>query len=256
MITEKELKEIFNNQRKIAIDVFYNLLKNTNENQISAIDKYRKDYQITKSGDEIVWHHFLKENDWILGLNVDIKYISEFLDETDIGIKNTEGSGSPRNDMLGISNYTTLIELKTAKTEIFKRNPIKDNNQQKSNSRANTWAFTPNFIEGVSQCLGQKSALEHSYIHSDKVFKKQDGTRIDKEEIRTADPKTILIIGNRKEEFNHKTRKDDDIIKSETFERFRRNNRNVEIITFDELYERAYHIVFSKKINEDWYENK
>jgi hypothetical protein len=67
-------------------------------------------------------------------------------------------------------------------------------------------------------------------------------------------PTVIFIIGNRKAEFPH-DRKDEHHVKSETLERFRRNNRNIDIITFEELFERAYHIVFSEKINLDWYEN-
>ena len=36
-----------------------------------------------------------------------------------------------------------------------------------------------------------------------------------------------------------------------------RNSRNIDIITFDELFERAYHIVFEKKIdkNKNWWGN-
>ena len=45
----------------------------------------------------------------------------------------------------------------------------------------------------------------------------------------------------------------DNLIKSETFELFRRNNRNVDIITYDELFERAYHMVCLEKIPEGWY---
>ena len=157
---------------------------------------------------------------------------------------------------MGLSNYTTLIELKTANTDIFKLRPLKekDNKQTKnSHERANTWAFTPAFIEGISQCLGQKSALTDSY-HSKKNFIKNNGKRVDTEIQRTLDPKTIFIIGNREKEFTHSTREDDNFIKSETFERYRRNSRNIDIITYDELFERAYHIVFPKKIKENWYD--
>jgi len=50
-----------------------------------------------------------------------------------------------------------------------------------------------------------------------------------------------LIIGN----WNEITGCNDKekLIKEKTFELFRRDSRNVEIITFDELYERANHIV-------------
>ena len=44
------------------------------------------------------------------------------------------------------------------------------------------------------------------------------------------------------------------ITKTKTLERFRRNSRNVDVLTYDELFERAYNIVYSKKLNIDWYQ--
>lgn len=55
---------------------------------------------------------FLKREQLILGLNADIRFIPEFIDETKVGVEDSRGKGSPRVDMLGISNYTTLVELK------------------------------------------------------------------------------------------------------------------------------------------------
>lgn len=57
---------------------------------------------------------------------------------------------------------------------------------------------------------------------------------------KTIDPKTILIIGNTSQ-FKGTDR--ESVIKAKTFELFRRNSRNIEIITFDELYEKASFIV-------------
>ena len=56
-----------------------------------------------------------------------------------------------------------------------------------------------------------------------------------KEQIFTVQPKGILVIGH--------TDQLDKISKRNTFELFRRNVVNPEIITFDELYERAKFIV-------------
>ncbi len=55
------------------------------------------------------------------------------------------------------------------------------------------------------------------------------------------DSKTILIIGSWKEieSSNAQEKK----IKEKTLELFRQNSKNVEIITFDELYDRAKFIV-------------
>lgn len=70
----------------------------------------------------------------------------------------------------------------------------------------------------------------------------RDGSRRDAarddlegEDIYTYDPKGILVMGLTRQLDNRK--------KIQTFEAYRRNLHNPEIITFDELYERAKFIV-------------
>jgi len=239
-LTSTDIKSLLFESRKKDIKVFYFLLKNLK----NCHENYREKFHLSQ-GEESIWHHFLKKNEWILGLNVDIKFIRDFYDEQKIGNENSLGSQSPKTDLLGISDFTTLIELKCSNTEIFKRT--------KSKGRANTWDFTSDFIEGISQCLGQKTELEKMFDQKNFV---KDGKRLDKTGIETIDPKTLLIIGNRKKEFPLHDRIDDNFTKSNTFERFRRSNRNVEVVTFDELFERAYHIVFTEKLPLNWHEKE
>ena len=87
-----------------------------------------------------------------------------------------------------------------------------------------------------------------------KNFINENGERLDKNTTLTMDPKTIFIIGTRSREFPH-DKIEEHHLKSTTFELFRRNNRNIEIITFDELFERAFHIVFSEKVIPNWFED-
>jgi hypothetical protein len=233
-----QLKTLTFENRKRNLKAFYYLLKNIRESH----QKYREKYEI-QQGEEHIWHHFLRSNDWILGLNADLRFITDFLDEQKVGIENSGGSESPKVDLLGISEFTTLIELKHTNADIFKAN--------KSKGRANTWDFTTDFIEGISQCLGQKNELEKSF--ETKVFLDNDKNRLPKDGIETIDPKALLLIGNKKREFPINELNNNHILKNKTLERFRRNNRNIDVLTFDELYERAYQIVFSRKLNKDWY---
>ena len=233
-ISSETLKKYLTDERKEILDEFRKLLEN---------DEYYKIYEnkhkenIKGTGEEAVFHYFLKKNDWILGLNVDIKFIKDFTDEVHVGNPDTTGVGNPKTDMMAISDYTTLIEFKIPKTHFFTE--IKS-----SKSRTGTWSFTNDFIEGISQCLKQCSSW-------DKEHKSKDLVGNDKEIFlqdyhRTIDPKVIFIIGNKQKELNIKNKKTDNLLKRDTLERFRRNNRNVEIVSYDELYERAYFIVHNK----------
>lgn len=233
-----QLKTLTFENRKRNLKAFYYLLKNIRESH----QKYRDKFE-TPQGEEHIWHHFLQSNDWILGLNADLRFITDFLDEQKVGIENSVGSESPKVDLLGISEFTTLIELKHTTADIFKAN--------KSKGRANTWDFTTDFIEGISQCLGQKNELEKSY--ETKVFLDSEKKRLPKDGIETIDPKALLLISNKKREFPINELDNTNILKNKTLERFRRNNRNIDVLTFDELFERAYQIVFSRKLNKNWY---
>lgn len=245
-LSTTDIKNLTFESRKQNLRAFYYLLKNIElSNGKTSHQEYADKYNLV-NGEEYIWHHFLKKHDWILGLNADIKFIIEFLDEQKIGYSDSKGKQNPQTDLLGISEFTVLIELKHSNTNIFKKN--------KNKARANTWDFTSDFIEGVSQCLGQKFDLDKSF--DQKIFIKADKTRLDKSKTQSIDPKTVLILGNKKREFSIENLDDNNFVKNKTLERFRRNNRNIDIITYDELFERAYHIVYSRKLNENWYQEK
>lgn len=243
-LSTSEFKYLTFESRKQNLKAFYYLLKNkVLSDNTTSHETYREKYSIRK-GEEYIWHHFLKTNDWILGLNADVKFIQEFLDEQKVGNPTSKGRQDPQVDILGISDFTVLIELKHTKTNIFKFD--------KSKGRANTWDFTSDFIEGISQCLGQKFEFDKSF--DSRSFEKDDATILDKSRIQSVDPISILIIGNKKREFPVKDLNSVNLIKGKTLERFRRNNRNITVLTYDELFERAYHIVYSKKLGRDWFE--
>lgn len=228
--------------RRTALRYFIRLIK---DSKLPGGKTMREWYKAKYSlhGDEAVWHHFLKRNPWIIGLNTNLQFISDLIDEPKVGVEDSHGTGSPKVDMLGIANYTTLIELKTSDTPIFKSN-------RGAGSRANTWEFSSEFISGISQCLGQKQSFDESYAI--KTIVDDEGNIISKDEVFSADVKTIFIVGCRYKEFPH-NRDQVTLTKSKTFELFRRNNRNIDIITYDELFERAYHIVFSDKLANNWF---
>jgi hypothetical protein len=240
-LSDETIRKSLSDKRKDSLIIFQSLL-----NETSAITEYKEKFSIRELGEECVWHHFLKNNPWILGLSVDIRFIRDFYPETNSGISNTDGKGSPEVDMTGIRDYTVLIELKTSETLIFTE-------KKRSSSRANTWSFSDDFIDGVSQCLGQKFDWDKGHKSKDLTDPK-NGTVLSQDKIRTVDPKTIFIIGNKEKEIPEDRNSAHNFLKRDTFERFRRNNRNIEIVTFDELYERAYFIVHGVQLRKNIYE--
>ena len=231
-INNETLKKYLSDKRSKIVKKFREMLEN-NKN----IEEYKQDFNIVQNGYEPAWHHFLKNNDWILGLNVDVRFIKDFTDEVQVGNSNTIGSGNPKTDIMGISDYTTLIELKTASTDFFTET-------KSSKSRAGTWSFTNDFIEGISQCLKQKFDWDKEQKGKDLI---KDSEVVNQNINRTVDPKVVFIIGNKQRELNMDNTEAENIMKRDTLERFKRNNRNVEIISYDELYERAYFIIYGEK---------
>lgn len=211
---------------------------------IDDIDDSRKEYRtkhdIKKLGDEVIFHHFLKNHQWIFGLSLDIKFIVDFADEASVGISNTDNQGDPQVDMLGWNDFTVLVELKTPDAKYFTATKA-------STARTNTWSFTPEFIDGYSQVLAQKDDWMTTHKNKD-IIHENDGVKetIDQRLIRTVDPRVIFVYGHKEDEIPASSTLKDIQTKRDTLERFVRDHKNVSIISYDELYLRAHHIVHSK----------
>ena len=131
--------------------------------------------------------------------------------------------------MLGCNKFTVLVELKRPDTDLFK-----------NKNRSNSWSLSNELIDAFSQILEQKASWQIQ-AESNANNNYNDNGEIIKQ--KTIDPKTILIIGN-SSQYSGETKELQ--IKAKSFELFRRDSRNVEIITFDELFERAKFIVEHK----------
>lgn len=90
-------------------------------------------------------------------------------------------------------------------------------------------------IQGNQYVSGRTLSAAQAGEHFDK-----SGSR--KLEARTRDSKIILVIGNRAE-FDCSDNLRDTTVKRDTFELFRRDTRTLEILTFDELLDRAKFII-------------
>lgn len=177
---------------------------------------------------EADWQVFFERNTWIFGYGLDYKFLKILQREAMVSGVTVAGKEAVNVDFLiGDENFTVLVELKRPDTLLFK----------KSQNRSGSWKLSDDLIDASTQILEQKAEWQ---VKGKTQQYDGDGNLITQ---ITIDPKTILIIGNTSE-FNGTTL--EDRIKAETFEMYRRNLRNIEIFTFDELYNRAKFIVSHK----------
>ncbi len=171
------------------------------------------------------WQIFFKQNSWIFGYGLDYRFLSILQREASVSSVDLDGKNQVKSDyLLADSNFTVLVELKRPDTPLF----------EKDKNRSESWRLSKDLTYAVSQILAQKAEWE---IKSQTQQFDENGDSIEQE---TFDPKTILIVGH-KEQFSGSTKTD--LIKRKTFELFRRNSRNIEILTYDEVFERANFIV-------------
>lgn len=180
---------------------------------------------------EADWQDFFEREQWVFGYGLDYRIMRQFGREMVVGSGGgTDNRERPIVDFLGtFTDYTVLVEIKRPDTRIFK--PTKG-------GRAGTWEFSADFTSAVSQIIQQKADWL-SFAQSKDHWNK-DGHRL---AARTRNAKSVLIIGSQGE-FSDDGR--DAQIMRDTFELFRRENRTIDILTFDELLERAEFITRSR----------
>ena len=113
--------------------------------------------------------------------------------------------------------------------------------QSQTPYRPESWAVSDEVAGGITQI--QKTIQKSIESIKAKIQVKSVSGELTGEEIYLYHPKAFLIIGSLKEfEGAHGINED----KYSSFELFLKNVMNPEIITFDELFERAKHIVSAK----------
>jgi hypothetical protein len=215
--------------RKRGVEIFRKLL---------SIEGFWKEYasenKISTHSEEKVWQYFFEKNQWIFGYGLDYRFQKILERESHLSESNLDGSNSVIGDFLMADNrFTTFVELKKPSTKLFSSQP----------NRSNSWKLSNELIESISQIL------EHKASGQIKLEKLQysKGEPINQ---KAYDSKVILIIGNWNEVEISGTSQEREI-KKKTLELFRRDSRNIELLTFDELFERAKFISEGEKINKE-----
>lgn len=212
---EKVLKNLKNISSEKLINA-KNIIDITNlENKINEFENN------LYNNSEKFWQNFFVSNPWFL---TQIFYLPYFFYKKEFfvgGKKQGEKKGDKFTDFaLKSKNLDNLaiIEIKTPDKKLVSNTPYS----------TNIYPMGRDLLEGVSQILEQKKVLQENYNRNG-YFK-------------VLDSKAILIIGkisSLKENEAQETEEKNNSIKIELFELFRNSLKNFEIITYDEVLERA-----------------
>jgi hypothetical protein len=175
---------------------------------------------------EADWQDFFDRQQWVFGYGLDYRIMRQFDREMTVAVGGSDNRNRPVVDFLNtFTNYTVLVEIKKPDTDIFK---------PRQGGRAGTWDFSQEFMGAVSQILEQKAEWA-SFAGSGTHYSRQTGEAL---AARTRNAKSILVMGSRDEFARGQADREADV-RRDTFELFRRETRGIDIVTFDELLERA-----------------
>lgn len=192
--------------------------------------------QTSKNSAEQVWQDFFEKNKWIFGYG--LLYISTVgvLDEKleqSLQSGSIFGSGSRPDAVMrtrGAMSTLCLAEIKTHSARLLA-----------SEKRGGSFLISKELNDAVSQCQTSVSVAEeriHQYFHpmNEQGFPASDA-------IFNYRPRSILVIGNLAEFMNENGVS---VERFRTFEMYRRSLVSPEIITYDELYDRARSLINEK----------
>jgi hypothetical protein len=173
---------------------------------------------------EEYWQHFFEKNIWIFGYGLNYQILKTVSGQPVYGGQTLQGDGANKGDFLnstqGLAKFTVLVEIKKPQTPLL----------QNKAYRNDTFSPSEDLSGGVSQLRvnGRTWEVEGSRTDKNRETLKQNG-------IDTINPKLILVIGNTGQLANQSQKI--------SFELFRRGQNDLEILTFDEIFERAKFIV-------------
>lgn len=178
--------------------------------------------------DERRWQKFFEDNPWVFGHGLDYRFLVTAKAQPNYGGTAVTGRGGEKGDFLmateGDVRFAVLVEIKRPDTDLL-------GNAQYRNG---AWQIGEELAGGVAQLQANCNRWEKEGSRTDANREWQN-----EEGIATVQPKGILLIGN--------TERLDSTAKTETFERFRRNLWNPQVLTYDELLDRTRFLVRQAK---------
>jgi Domain of unknown function (DUF4263) len=166
------------------------------------------------------WQNFFEKNKWIFGYGLKYVFLKQIAAQPQYGGADIQGRGGQKGDYLatteGQLKFTVLVEIKRPDTELLKPRMY----------RSGAWPASDELAGAIAQVQANCRKWESEGSRSEANVEALQG-----QSIFTAQPKGILVIGQLGQL--------DGNAKRTSFELLRRSISNPEIITFDELYQRA-----------------
>lgn len=213
-------------------------------NDLLSVTDYFEKYKATNGfgRDEDVWQNFFERNQWIFGYGLNYIFSESLqgkkLEQVTSGA--TFAESGKRADALmktkGLISTFCLGEIKTSSTPLLKR--------ISTPPRPECWPVSPELIDAIAQ--SQRTVRKFTQTAQSKIEPTSKTGEVTGETIFLHNPRSVLLIGNNSEFIDDNGRVNEQ--KFSSFELFRRSIVSPEIITFDELYERAKFIVESHHI--------
>lgn len=186
-------------------------------------------------GEEQIWQEFFEANRWIFGLGLSLQFQASWdparLEQTTVGSRIAHAGKRPDALLrsLGALSTLSLAEIKKPSSALLKSVQY----------RKGVWAAGEEVSGGVAQC---QTTVDETVRESERLLRRVDVEGFSTgEETLVCRPRSVLVIGTLsqfKSSDGHLN-----VGMHESFERFRRSLRDPEIVTFDELYERARMLV-------------
>jgi len=187
-----------------------------------ALEEFRAN--LGRKRGENWWQDFFERNTWIFGYGLRYQILKPFQPQPLYGGQTLAGKGTQKGDFLQRTEarvkFTVLVEIKKPDTALLAPKLY----------RTSAWQLGEDLTGGVTQLQASCRRWEIEGSRTD-----ENRERLSVEGVCTIQPKGILVIGH--------TTQLSQTAKKNTFELFRRNVVNPEILTFDELFERAKFIV-------------
>lgn len=171
------------------------------------------------------WQKFFEQNKWIFGYGLNYQILKQEQSQPHYGGMRVDRRGGQKGDYLtstsGDINFTVLVEIKTPATPLL---------QGTGEIRSGAWSLSKQLTDALSQIQTNMSTWDkQGSEHPD------NRDNFERRGVYTVQPKGIIVIGVLAQ-LNSRS-------KRETFQRFRKSIHGIDILTFDELYERAKFIV-------------